>query len=496
MRVETFKPSSKHESRPLALTLRGPRNYLLTERSDRRTRGTRISVVLRKPLEFDQPEQTSSVKNLTELVSEWCRRVEFPVVVTEFGNATTITAETSEDFTYEMPVVGREGARFILRAFPTNCPGIEGEFYVLAYADGAGESWAEKSWAQFIYPKGSPQAASPPLVNNLTCMHGISSDPSYYDPGFYRESLTARLDFRLAQRQVHITMGRVGGVGWNENPQLTERVAEIIAAHLQHTPLASAQDAWRYKQRLVSQFDVGYFWDSAPEMIPLYDRGEFRPASLNDVLALPVIRVVSRGTLVSGESTDSAGLAEGFCLLLEDIGGLSDRHRTRVFGQRQIASVTRPASSYVAIIWESSEAVAEAFLNRTPSSVVALGDPGVIGCPLHKTTESTLEHLILNSDHQFVQWLIRAKKACAEESYGLTSDQFDRLTVLVDNPLRFEGHELDRLQAYLEGWSRIPNLPADLHPPTLAADPDLFKIKGLPDFDERYRSTYPSGETG
>ncbi len=147
VRVETYKPSSPNQDGPLHLTLTGPRNYLLTDRGKRQLSGTRIEVLLREPIESGK---------LTKLVSQWCRRVEFPIIVDDLGALTTLNSEHPEQFTYETPLVTDEGAKFAVRAFPTNRPGINGELYVFALIDDRGESWAAWRWAKYSYPSAPP----------------------------------------------------------------------------------------------------------------------------------------------------------------------------------------------------------------------------------------------------------------------------------------------------------------------------------------------------
>jgi molecular chaperone HtpG len=94
--IDTYKPSSSSGDGPLRLALTGPRNYLLLEKGHRQRSGTRIEAVLRKPL---LPSQ------LAKSVSEWCRRVEFPIKFHENGLDTEITSERKEQFIYEVPDV-------------------------------------------------------------------------------------------------------------------------------------------------------------------------------------------------------------------------------------------------------------------------------------------------------------------------------------------------------------------------------------------------------
>ena len=111
--VETYKPSTDQEG--IRLTLTGPRSYLLAERGSRRQTGTRVEVMLREPMASGE---------LTRLLGSWCRRVEFPISVKDLDEVTEIRAETAADFVYERPDLSEMGARFVVRAFPVDRPGI------------------------------------------------------------------------------------------------------------------------------------------------------------------------------------------------------------------------------------------------------------------------------------------------------------------------------------------------------------------------------------
>jgi molecular chaperone HtpG len=89
--VDTFKPTSPNASvdGPINLVLTGPRNYLLAEKGLRHTNGTGICVFLRESM--DQGD-------LTELITGWCRRVEFPIFVDDLGKHSTILSEKPDSF--------------------------------------------------------------------------------------------------------------------------------------------------------------------------------------------------------------------------------------------------------------------------------------------------------------------------------------------------------------------------------------------------------------
>ncbi|HEX8249240.1 MAG TPA: ATP-binding protein, partial [Pyrinomonadaceae bacterium] len=182
--VETYKPTSETKNNePIRITLTGFRNYLLREKTHRPTAGTRIEITLRNDI---------SIGDLTDEVEKWCKRVEFPILVNDFGEENRVTAEHMEDFIYEQPLVTNPNAKFVMRAFPVNRPGIEGELYVLAYIDEEGEDWAYAGWQIGRYSGSHPMAKSPDLVSNLISLHGITLRETESNQG----NFIFRVDFR------------------------------------------------------------------------------------------------------------------------------------------------------------------------------------------------------------------------------------------------------------------------------------------------------------
>lgn len=162
--VETYKTSS------LRLTLTGTRNYPLTERGNRDKNGTKIEVHLRGEKKMKQGD-------LTELITDWCKRVEFPIEVDDLGGKNVIQAEQMKGFVREMPDPNEDGAKFVIKAFPINRPGLEGELYVLARVSAIGESWALSSrHGDGDREREVWQAERPRCPGNLVCLHGLGQD--------------------------------------------------------------------------------------------------------------------------------------------------------------------------------------------------------------------------------------------------------------------------------------------------------------------------------
>lgn len=276
--VDTFKPTSPQRGGPVRLTLTGPRNYLLTEVGQRRSNGTSIEVVLREPLESSR---------LTNLVRSLCKRVEFPIRVNDLGVETVITAERPEQFTYEMPDVTKPEAKFVVRAFPVNRPGIEGELYVLAYTDGQGERWDRRDWADHTYPQQHPRAAAPPFPENLTCVHGVTLNEGAY----LRGGFSQRIDYRARGKEITLSRGQLHfhGAIVRIDPEIVSRWTEILTEHLASSRHATSPDGWRYKQRLAKSFPFANFWAGVPKAVRVFIKGKSRHVSLRDIQDAPII---------------------------------------------------------------------------------------------------------------------------------------------------------------------------------------------------------------
>ena len=180
---------SRIKNEPLRMTLTSTKSYPLTEHGGRDKNGTKIEVHLRDDNKMKEGE-------LTELITDWCKRVEFPIVVDDLGNKTVIRAERPGNFTREVPDPSEDGAKFIIKALPINHPGLEGELYVLTRASATGESWALSSrHGNGDREREAWQAERPRCPGNLVCLHGLGQDTGSEVPGW--EGLySMRLDYR------------------------------------------------------------------------------------------------------------------------------------------------------------------------------------------------------------------------------------------------------------------------------------------------------------
>ena len=478
--VETYKPESQNHDGPIRLTLTGPRNYLLTDHGERQRSGTVIEVLLREQMKPGE---------LTTLVSSWCRRVEFPIFVDDLGTSSTVYCERPEQFTYELPVATKNGAKFAVRAFPTNRPQIDGELYVFALLDHRGESWADWYWANYSYPEEHPSASKPKFPGNLTCLHGISMG---HHPNYSNGPMSARLDYRGESH--HPTLSRERSrrrsiQRGNLDPEILGRWEEIINEHLVTSSRAKSQDGWKYKQRLVDYFPLQSFWASIPEMLRIQVEKEEKLVSFEELQAVPLLTTIIRlrkyvdlGTVYAEDPNETASVIPIWgddtpAIIEDDLRFLSREHHKALFRSRYIESVQWLPGDNLALHWTSGKDDKILLGDEgRPLEVIDLDSPSTVGFTIHRTTGDVYDHAVLNASHPFTQWLVAVKSAFQKNAYGLREEQFDRLLDLVRTPVEHDGYELPKLVTYLNGWSKLPNLPKNFHPPTNLTT-DMFIMK-------------------
>lgn len=472
--VQTYKPSSPKHDEPLRLTLTGTRNYLLTEKGNRRASGTRIEVLLSDPI----PQE-----KLTELVTGWCRRVEFPIFLDDLGLQQTVVAERPEQFTAEVPDVTEEGAKFVVRAFPVNRPGIEGEFYVFARVSEDGEFWFRYSYEREEYLRNHPQASLPILPFDLICLHGIKLDP--LDRWPYADMRRERLDYR--GNKFNLTLSRQSRRSrYREpDPEIESRWEEILREHLSESRYATSADSWKYKQSLVDSYPLDSLWDSLPGMIPVHVNGEVKFLSLKEVQAMPVISIAISPEPLEVRSDDGERdsidiTGESTLIIKDDFKLLSNSHNYSLIGNRPLTNARWLSRNILVLDWTlPSEKIKPLY---SGVRFVKLPCPTIIGLP-PRLFGSHLIYLI-NDDHAFAQWLKNVKVACNQQQGSLRSEQFDRLMrvtcLTCENPYQ----NMEKLNKHLAGWLEIPDLSPELYPPLTEVTPEMFQLKYPDDTSE------------
>jgi len=464
--IETYKPRGLGEDGPIRLTLTGPRQYLLRERGTRRSRGTSVEIILREPFKPGA---------VTELLFSWCKRVEFPIVVDDFGAVTTIEAESCDDFTYEIPDVTEEGASLAVRAFPISEPGLEGEIYVFARIGRDGESWDAWGWATYTYPNESPRAAPPDFPLSVICVNGIvvASESRQSGPPAMRLDHRGEVSHLPLSRDIgsfYTTM--LGRQKLSHDRRIDTRLEVILMEHLRLSPRAQGADAWKYKQRLVDSFRLTSFWLHMPEMIPLRQDGVRRVVSLQDALGRPVI------TVFFGEVEYVSEVSATAVMTTAEIEALSRAHRELLFRERVPMNPRWTAANRLVLEWARAEEPAKHFSHDSPIEVVDWTDGYMIGFEGHHATSSIYETVILNSFNPLVEWVVRVHIACSTGSYGLTLRQCDLVLELLADAIRNYYEDTRRkLEVYLQGWRAIPGLPPELYPPEIELEQDRFRAR-------------------
>jgi hypothetical protein len=88
----------------------------------------------------------------------------------------------------------------------------------------------------------------------------------------------------------------------------------------------------------------------------------------------------------------------------------------------------------------------------------------VVGFSAHKMTNRVCEHGLLNEGHPFVQWLIRVRDCCTQNTDGLTKERFEQLAYSLETPIRQRGYKLPKLLRSLAGaklsWAAVGSIPA------------------------------------
>lgn len=479
--VETYKPSSQSGDGPIRLTLTGPRNYLLLEKCRRRSAGTKVEVVLQESLESGE---------ITKLIAHWCPRVEFPILINDFGAETTLTAELPEKFAYEAPDVTEEGAKFAVRHFNINRPGIEGELYVFAVLTSRGESWTSWRWANEIYPTLHPMARRPVFPESLVCFQGVRVGSSDLYPYVHSVGpIASRLDFRsdkyhlpLSREHLFTHARKPQGAG---DPAVESRWEELLAQHLAETDWAKGENGWRYKQRLVGDFPFPSFWEGQPEMLPLSIGGRRRLLSLQEAVLLPMVTTVVhpkspfyRYTKEKPEINPfvPAWTERDFGISDDDLYQLSSEHTKTLFSGRYVEGVRWLSSGHLGVDWKLGSHEPP-LIGEESIGTTTFEDPDVICFRLHRATGSD-QYVLLNTRNELARWILRVNDCCRRSLPGPGIDQIKVLNHLVKWSAWFQtaSDEFHTLCEFITRWREITDLPSELAPPSTRLSPTMFRL--------------------
>lgn len=483
--IDTFKPSPTSGRTPLHLTLTGPRNYLLLQKSTRRKPGTKIELMLKEPLAEGE---------ILRLIGGWCKRVEFPIIVDDRGVRSQVDAETAEEFVGEWPVVGAEGSVFRIRAFDIAVRGIEGSLFVFAEDTNGEERWDRWSWSQYLYPDTHPLASAPRFVEGVACFHGIA-----VGSGSRPQPIAERLDIR--DDSLRPSLSREGWQGLRrgfQDKRVEDRWAQIYQEHLRTSNRAKGPKGWAYVQGLAGSLNCPGFWSSVPGAIPFQAAGSPNLLSLQEAISLQRFHTV-RGTadgFPTGAPTweppyDHARHEGGEnTLLSEDIYRLSDDHRNRLFADRDLDSIVLE-EGWVRFTWTKAEAPRVLKGSNYFISVGICRNDSIIALTAHRTIDGIYETAALNNRHPFCRWLLALEGA---EGSGAGKEETAKamrdLQKLVFDATRYNGAA--KLQDFITKWNQIPNLSPHLVCPVTSFDKAMFLAPRIYSPVLKYHSAPPT----
>ena len=433
--VETLKAGCPDGA--LLLKLTGPRTYLLTERSPRTHPGTRVTLVMRQEVKEE---------DCVEAVCHWCKRLEFPVMLTTSSGTVTIEAEKPEDFLIETPDLSEAGAVFRVRAFPIDEDGVEGELYVIEHeaADG-GITWLSYERSSYEYKREFPLATIPAAPPQLRCVSGING----YAVGLhlYAGMKAARIDFR---RNVDLAISRLKNPGNDlplDMPAIRNRAIRAVKEHLSsgNTRLSAS-----YRQHFASELDIDELWNLEPAMIEIKVNGRNVQLSHREAQDLARIGIVL-------QEKSHVGHYEGIPLLSRRHGSqLSPITYHAVFEDRGIEAVIDSGEMLIAIF--SRQLSVRMFggfhVTKMPSELLA------ITFWWGRNSDSSTS--FINESHELMRWLLHVHDT-ARAAVSLPQS-VDALLASIEQAADYPTF-LRPLNNILKVWAAAPDLPEDLKPP-------------------------------
>jgi hypothetical protein len=458
------------QGQAVRMLLTGPRNYLLTEKGDRR-----------------EPLQEGA---LTQLVRGWCKKVEFPVLVDDCGRHTTIRAESAQEYVQSVESESELGTRYEIRSFPIERPGIEGELYVFTCLTARREQWdysrSKRQWLRERHP--TERVPEPP--GYLVCFNGIGVSQT---EAAWSGTTSTRIDYRGSDGQLGASRA-----SWRRVPRqdlVESRWEELIRSHLDRTGQSWGRELWKYKQRLAKQYELGEFWAREAGMIPIYRDGALRPASLADVEALASVWLLTKAGVgplafakkgvVVGVSGGGilAPLVKGISLRDQDMESLCSQHKDRVLTRRGVGKTKWVGDGALAIEWRVDNYPATVILNKRMLESVALAREAHVSRLPNRTLVGLRvkvgeydNAVLLNSGNRFANWFLGVWKNHAD---GQHAEMVRRLAIeIVTACMRPFQDQVDELREFMKRWRTLPEVPPALKAVDYRLTPESFA--GIP----------------
>ena len=461
------------------LKLTGPRNYLLVEKVHKSNPGTRVEVTLNTP--FSKGE-------LLSLVKQWCQRVEFPIVVREFGEEFVVNAEVPAKYIGKFPDIRKEIAEFEIRMFPLQALGVRGEIYVFIYKDDSGERWDEYGRVRYSYNTLDARADLPYFPESLICINGISTADHV---GFNTNSVSWRIDYRKGEYSTPLDRGHVNFHQGQQVPiEVRHRIEEILAEHLKTSKLVRGDQGWKYKQRLVEQFPVSGFWENESSMVRIHSDGKTILISLSEFFKVPRFSTISAilpfladerlkpkdRKKVHKSEDEIAKERGGINLIRQDLLHVSNSHVESIFSRSVPRRIARLKDGIFATDFEWSDLSSNISRKEFGIHIVEFQDISICGICLNVTDYSLHKLYLLNSTHPLIVWrttlLDMLENLKPSNKFEVSTKQTENLDELLERALWLG--EIKELDQFLDGWRVSPDTPEDLRPPELSSSDFSF----------------------
>jgi len=467
--VETFKPSSTlADNAPIRLTLTGVKSYLLHESSDRALPGTRIEVTLQTPIEAD---------TLSASVKKWCKRVEFPIHINDFGETETVSSETPEMFSHKQNSVVDDEQEFCWRPFPIEDKGVEGELYIFEIRKANEAVWGEHSWASYRYPEMHPLAKAPRDPLSLIALHGISVNEEVRDrpSSDYR----FRIDFRNNETQPNLNRSFLKWVSHEGVPEvISVALSKGLDEHLATSEVANGEDGWKYKQTLMSAFDIPGYWDLQPDTFPLIVQNVTRTVSIRDIWDLEEFDVIVADPRLVDIRT---GGREVPYLHSGDLSYAAYRFVRSLFKDHSPRQLCRLADGNFAVNFTRLEkgqvkSITGGYWVLRVCEFENISSFSFFGRSLGRHGDDLI---CLNEGHPFYQWMELFREVCTNGEFGLSEERWDVFCELVyqcTDPDATDSYTFAKLQSFLTYFQTSTTIPVSIRPPDLSIDRETFFV--------------------
>ena len=243
--VNTLKENNQSE--PLNIKIIGISDYLLIEKSERKTPGTDIKLILNKGIIFEKGE-------IVEFVREICRNLEFNVLINEYGQQTIIENNFDKIESGSIEPLSGQGNKYILEKYPLKNPYIFGSIYIIF--DFIDDKKILSSNYVISSLKSNPNYRIPHNLDDCVCFNGISYEFQRRYRYKSNENIFYQLDVR-DNKLVNFNIPRYSNYHAFKNVWKTvhEQVFDIIEETLKDYSLKSDFDEFEIKQRIINRLE-------------------------------------------------------------------------------------------------------------------------------------------------------------------------------------------------------------------------------------------------